>query len=141
MKQIMLFAIACMGIFIGALGQCQSNAGQTIPLGYELYSWQDSNGRWSFCLLASPSGVNISADQVFNKRFLLSGVKNLKRKISGLPEGATIYWLKRISATDQKAREDKKLKYPSSEILRDIIQYAQSRKITVEVLSEQQDRK
>jgi len=46
---------------------------------------------------ASPSGPNISAEQVFNKEFLLSGVKELKQRISGLPVGATILWLDRIT--------------------------------------------
>jgi hypothetical protein len=97
-------------------------------MGYELYSWQQPNGSWSFSLLPSPSGVNVSAQEVFNMKFHLSGVKELKRKTSGLPAGATIYWLSRISGTDQKAKEGEKLSYPPSETFQDIRHYAEARK-------------
>ena len=108
-------------------------------MSYELYSWRESNGSWNFCVLAIPSGVNVSAEQVFNKRFLLSGVKELKRKISGLPVGATIFWLDRISlSTGQKAKESEKLSYPPSETIQGIRRHAEAYKIKVEVLSGQQ---
>jgi hypothetical protein len=58
-------------------------------MGYELYSWRE-NGGWSFCVVPSPSGVNVSAEEVFNKKFLLSGVKDLKRKIWGQPSSGLI---------------------------------------------------
>jgi hypothetical protein len=100
---------------------------------YELYSWQTSNGRWSFCILPSPSGVNLSAEQVFNRKFFLRGVTELKRKISGLPVGATIYWPNRISATNQKTAEQETLSYPPSEIVQEIRKYAEGRKIRIEM--------
>jgi hypothetical protein len=108
-------------------------------MSYELYSWQESNGSWNFCVLASPSGVNVSAEQVFNKKFLLSGVKELKRKISELPVGATMFWPDRILlSTGQKAKESEKLSYPPSETIQDIRHYAEARKIKVEVVPAQQ---
>jgi hypothetical protein len=83
--------------------------------------------------------VNVSAEQVFNKRFLLSGVKELKRKISGLPVGATIFWPDRISlSTGQKSKESEKLSYPPSETIQGIRRHAEAYKIKVEVLSGQQ---
>ena len=121
-----------------ALYASQQHPSSAVPTGYELYSWQGPNGSWSFSLLPSPSGVNVSAQQVFDRKFLLSGVKELKRKISALPAGATIYWLNRISGTDQKPKESEKLSYPSSETVQDIKHYAETRKIKVEMLSGQQ---
>ena len=62
--------------------------------------------------MASPSGPNISAEQVFNKKFLLNGVKELKQKISGLTRltaGATIFWLDRLTDTSQEAKASKRL--------------------------------
>jgi len=53
-------------------------------MGYELYSWQEPNGSWTFRLLPSPSGVNIRPEEVFNKKFLLHGVD-----IAGWPGGLT----------------------------------------------------
>jgi hypothetical protein len=138
MKQIFLLAVTCVAMVLYAASQSTADAGVS-PMSYELYSWQGSNGSWNFCVLASPSGVNISAEQVFNKKFLLSGVKELKRKISELPVGATIIWPDRILlSTGQKAKESEKLSYPPSETLQDIRHYAEARKIKVDVLSAQQ---
>jgi|GraSoiStandDraft_24_1057298.scaffolds.fasta_scaffold37465_2 hypothetical protein len=135
MKQTLLIVITCAAMNLYASKQRPSSG---VPMGYELYSWQQPNGSWSFSLLPSPSGVNVSAQEVFNKKFHLSGVKELKRKISGLPAGATIYWLNRISGTDQKAKQGEKLSYPPSETMQDIRHYAEARKIKVEMLSGQQ---
>jgi hypothetical protein len=128
-----------MGITLFASGQRPKDPESVVLVGYELYSWQESNGRWSFCVLPSPSGVNVSAEEVFNKKFRLSGVKDLKRKLSGLPEGATIYWPNRITGTDQKAKGSQKLSYPPPETIQDIRRYSESRKIKVEILSGEQE--
>jgi len=139
MKQMTMLAISCLGMALLASGQRPSSAGQTIPMAYELYSWQQSNGGWNFCVLTSPSGPNISAEQVFNKKFLLNGVKDLKRKISSLPVGATVLWLDRIMGTDPKTKgSGEGLSFPPSEIIQDIRHYAETRKIKVEMLSGQQ---
>jgi len=107
-------------------------------MGYELYSWQEPNGSWNFSIVPSPSGVNVSAQEVFDKKFVLRGVKDLKRKMSKLPEGATIYWPNRMSGADQNAtKEANKLSYPPSETIQDIQHYAEGRKIKVELLSGQ----
>jgi hypothetical protein len=132
MKQTLLIVITCAAMNLYASQQRPSSA---VPMGYELYSWQQPNGSWSFSVLPSPSGVNVSAQEVFNKKFLLSGVKELKRKISGLPAGATIYWPNRIAGANQNAKEGDKLSYPPSETIQDIQHYAEARKIKVEMLS------
>jgi hypothetical protein len=107
-------------------------------MGYELYSWQESSGRWSFCLLDSPSGPNISAEQVFNKKFLLNGLKELKQKISGLPARATIFWLDRLTDTSQEAKASKRLSYPPADIIKQVRQYADKRHVEVQMLEKQQ---
>lgn len=118
-RNVTLVAISFMGMILFALGQSPNNGERTVPMGYELYSWQASNGGWSFSLLASPSGVNVPAEEVFNKKFFLSGPKELKKKISGLPAEATIYWLNRISGTDQEGKGSRKLSYPSAEVVQE----------------------
>jgi hypothetical protein len=102
-------------------------------MGYELYSWQESSGRWTFSLLASPSGPNISAEQVFNKKFLLNGVKELKQRISGLPVGATIFWLDRITDTSQETQTSQRLSYPPANIIEQVRQYAEKRHVEVQM--------
>lgn len=127
MKQVALLTICCMGIALCASGQPNNS--------YELYSWRELNGRWDFCLVASPSGVNVSAEQVFDKKLRLRGVPELKRKLSRLPVGATIFWLDRILGRSQRAGEDGRVGYPPSVMINDIRHYAETHKIKVEMLS------
>jgi hypothetical protein len=133
-RQIVLL-LALVGIAI-ALCSSQGPNGtlRKPPMAYELYSWQESNGRWSFSLLASPSGPNISAEQVFDKKFLLSGVKQLNRKISGLPAGSTIFWLDHITDTGEKAKEGERLSYPPANLIEQVRQYAEKRHVEVQML-------
>src|SRR5437667_8861461 len=84
-RQVTLLALSFIGMILAASGQPAPKGEQAVPMGYELYSWKQSNGRWNFSLLPSPSGVNVTAEEVFDKKFLLSGTKELKRKISDLP--------------------------------------------------------
>jgi hypothetical protein len=107
-------------------------------MGYELYSWQESSGRWSFSLLPSPSGPNISAEQVFDKKFFLNGVKELKKKISGLPVGATIFWLDRITDTSQETKASERLSYPTANIIEHVRQYADKRHVEVQMSGKNQ---
>jgi hypothetical protein len=94
-QTILLAALTCMAIAICS-AQSPEDHLRKAPMGYELYSWQEPKGSWNFCLLPSPSGVNIPADEVFNKKNLLRGVAGLNRAISRLPIGATIYWLDQL---------------------------------------------
>ena len=136
-RQAMLLAVGCIGMALYASGQVPDSAQRTVPMAYELYSWQE-NGGWNFSVVPSPSGVNVPAEEVFNKKFLLSGVKDLRRKLSTLPEGATIFWPVRISGADQDAKGSQRLRYPSSETVEAIRKYAEARKIKAEMLSAQQ---
>jgi hypothetical protein len=140
MKRMALLAISCVAMALNASGQRPSNGAQLIqPMAYELYSWQESNGGWSFCVLASPSGPNVTVEQIFNKKFLLSGVKALKRNISGLPSGSTIFWLDRIVGAGQGTKGDVRLKYPLSQTIQDIKHYAETREVKVELGFDQKD--
>jgi hypothetical protein len=139
MNQITLILVACVAIAPYAASQSKNDSTQVASMNYELYSWQGSNGSWNFRVMVSPSGVNVSAEGVFDKKFVVKGVSQLKQKISGLPEGATIFWPDRISlSTGEKARESAKLSYPPAEIIKDIRRYAEAHKIKVEVPSGQQ---
>jgi hypothetical protein len=92
---------------LGERGERRWRSGSSLalqtPIRYEPYSWQEPNGGWNFCLLPSPSGVNIPAEAVIDKRCLLRGVNRLSQKMSRLPVGATIDWLDRILGNGHKA--------------------------------------
>ena len=134
-SKILLIVVGFIATAMVLVAQQTSKMGS---MAYELYSWQQPRGAWSFSVVPSPSGVNVSAEQVFNKKSVLRGVTELKRRISDLPSGASILWPDRISLnTGEKAKESAKLSYPSAEIMQDIKRYAEAHKIKVEVLSGQ----
>lgn len=51
------------------------------PRLYEFYSWPEPKAIWNFRLLPSPSGVNIPVEIIFNKKFRITGIEQLERKI------------------------------------------------------------
>jgi hypothetical protein len=109
---------------------------RTPPQVYELYSWRQSDGIWSFSILPSPSGVNTPADAVFNENFVLHGVDKLKRKISELPAGTKLLWLDRIaSSQSSKAPGATTLAYPPTSVIEQVKRYAQKKRVEVEILS------
>jgi len=75
------------------------------PRLYELYSWPQSNGIWNFCLLPSPSGVNIPVEIIFDKKFRITGTDQLERKMSLLPIGTRIIWMNGITAGQTPTKE------------------------------------
>jgi hypothetical protein len=129
---VLLVALTSIAIAF-CCAQGPSDSLRKAAMGYELYSWQESSGRWSFSLLASPSGPNISAEQVFNKKFLLSGVKELRQKISGLPVGTTIFWLDRITDTSLETKPGKRLSYPPANIIEQVRRHADKRHVEVQM--------
>jgi hypothetical protein len=132
MKQALLIVVACALMALHAIPQ------SPIPrsfAGYDLYSWHEPNGNWGFALLPAPSGVCESAESVFNKKFYLNGVGELKRKISQIPAGDTINWQNKIYGQvcqDKKAegKGNEKLSFPPLETAQEIKNYALNRKIT-----------
>jgi len=95
-----------------------------------------------FLPLASPSGVNLRAEDVFNKTVLVRGVIALKRRMSTLPVGATIFWLDRIlGETARKPKESEKLTYPPASIIEQVRRYAEARRVEVQVLRRDGDKR
>jgi hypothetical protein len=130
---ILFVAWTCIVITLCS-AQGSSDPLQKPPVGYELYSWQGAKGSWNFCLAPSPSGVNIQADQVFDKKFLLRGVSRLNQEISKLPIGATIYWLDHIiPETSPKTKEGERLRYPPANIIEQVRQYAEKCHIKIDM--------
>jgi hypothetical protein len=108
-------------------------------MAYELYSWQEPNGGWSFSLLASPSGPNVTAEQIFNRKFFLNGVNGLKRKIAGLPSGTTVFWLDQTVGASQVAKGEARLKLPPLRTIQDIKHYAETREVKIELPPDRQN--
>jgi hypothetical protein len=81
MKSTLLFLVL-ITTAIQNVAQTSGSFAHPEPRLYELYSWPQSEGTWNFRLLPSPSGVNITVETIFDKKFRLTGVDRLKREIS-----------------------------------------------------------
>ena len=135
MRQIVLVAIGCMGLVL-FVAQLHGDTGRRKVLSYDLYSWQEPDGMWNFCVLPDTSREK-TVEEVFAKKHRLKGVADFKRQISELPEGSTIVALDRLpTGTGPKAKGSEHLTYPPREIVREIQQHAESRKIKIDVYSE-----
>src|ERR1700679_2778869 len=77
----------------GSVAQTPADSTHLPPQLYELYSWPQLNGMWNFCLLPSPSGVNIRAETIFDKKVRLTGVAQLEHRVAELPAGTRIIWM------------------------------------------------
>jgi hypothetical protein len=133
-------ALSLLVLILTAVSICVAQKpdgfGNTHPQLYELYSWRQSDGIWSFSVLPSPSGVNTPADAIFNEKFVLRGVDKLKRKISKLPAGTKLLWMDRIaSGQTSKAPGSATLMYPPAAVVEEVKQYAQKKHIEVEIVS------
>jgi len=130
-RTLLLISLICMTASI-SLSQHRLT-----PMGYELYSWQDSTGGWNFSISYNTSREK-TVKEVFNQKTVLRGVDQLKRRLSKLPNGASVFWLDRIpTGTRPKAKGSESLGYPPLEMIQEIQKYAEAHKIKVEVLSSQ----
>ncbi len=124
----MRFAFGTAAVAI-TVGLCMAQTVQAQRT-YELYSWQKSVGRWSFCLLVSPSGPNVTPEQVFSRKCLVVGVSNLQQRISMLRAQSTVIWLDRFTGTQQRSGKGGTLSDP---LIRDVRHEAESHNIKLEM--------
>jgi hypothetical protein len=109
------------------------------PRLYELYSWPESDRIWNFCLLPSPSGVNIPVGRIFNKKFRVTGLDQLKRMIPLLPTGTRILWMNGITSGQTPTAESKKLALPPVKTVKQVKRFASAHGVQVEVPSSSPD--
>jgi hypothetical protein len=89
--------------------------------------------------LGSCGTLNIPVDTIFNKKFRLTGVDELKRKISLLPTGTTILWMNGITSSQAPTPESKKLALPPVETVEQVKRYAEARGVHLQVPSSSLD--
>jgi hypothetical protein len=109
----------------------KKTAREAVPIGYELYSWQEASGEWNFCILYT-TNIEKTVKQVFDEKRTLRGFVQLKRKLDALPEGARVSWLNRIPlGTGPNAKGSERLGYPPSDVIQEIRRYAEGRNIKI----------
>lgn len=99
----------------------------------EFYSWPEPKAIWNFRLLPSPSGVNIPVEIIFNKKFRITGIEQLERKISLLPADTRIIWMSGISAGQSPTKESSKLVLPPLHMVEQVKRYAEQHGVQVEI--------
>jgi hypothetical protein len=129
----------CIGLMWMTLSVCVSQVRDSPPhetrMGYELYSWPGSSGRWNFCIRLNTNS-EATVEQVFDKRTVLRSVAQLKRRISELPAGTQVFWVDRIpSGNGPKATGSESLSYPPAELREEIRGYAKKHQVEVQVLN------
>jgi hypothetical protein len=124
----LVFLIACFA----ALPVCGKEApkpAQVVPT-YELYSWQQPQGAWDFCLLYTTDRQK-EPEEVFSEKTVIRGVAQLKREISKLPHSSRIVWFDRLTLNGVKIKGSEPLEYPTKEMIDDVKRYANSRGIKI----------
>ena len=131
---LLLISLALVAISPGVVPQARDVSGQLPPPSlYELYSWPQAGGGWDFSLLASPSGVNIPAESIFNKKVRLNGVTQLERRISRLPKGAGIIWISGIMPREAQTSQTRRLALPPTETVEQVKHYAEAHGIQIDI--------
>lgn len=125
---ILIVLVSSFGLPVGAQ---QQSGKEKIRLVYELYSWMDTKtGCWNFCILYNTSRQKTVAE-VFNKKAVLIGLVQIKRKISSMPKGSHVIWFDRLTVGSVKVEGSQRLNYPPSEIVGEIKRFARTRHIEV----------
>ena len=135
MKRTLTVLALILVALLPSVAQTPEDFAQPQPRLYELYSWPESRRIWNFCLLTSPSGVNISVEAIFNKKFRITGIDQLERKLSLLPSGTRIIWLPGLTAGQTPNKESSNLALPPSQTVERVKCYAGQRGIQVDVPS------
>lgn len=118
MRTVMMVASICfLTLFVRATEPARSTSA-VIPT-YELYSWQEADGSWSFSLLYTTNRQK-TAEEVFSDKAALHGVAQLKQKLSKLPKSSRIVWFDRLTLRGAKIEGTERLKYPPKDIVDDV---------------------
>src|ERR1700722_5287956 len=139
MKSTLLVLALTLAAIPGSVAQTPAHSTHLPPRLYELYSWPQSNGIWNFCLLPSPSGVNIRAETIFDKKVRLTGLAQLEHRVAELPAGTRIIWLNGITSGESLTPESKKLALPPSQTLKQVKRYAGAHGVQMDIPSSSPD--
>ena len=135
MKSTLIVLALILAAISPSVAQAPDGFSHPSPRLYELYSWPQSNSIWNFCLLPSPSGVNIHVETIFDKKFRITGTDQLERKMSLLPAGTKVIWMSGITAGQTPTRESSKLALPPLHTVEQVRRFAQKKHIEVEILN------
>jgi hypothetical protein len=109
--------------------QAKTENAQSPAVIYELYSWHDADGGWRFSVLTMTDRAK-NAEEIFDKQQTVSSVAKLKQKISKMPRGTRLVWMKNpYEGTSIKGTES--VAWPPEGIMNEVKQFAQRRHVEV----------
>jgi hypothetical protein len=97
---------------------------------YELYSWRDNNGVWSFSIMETTSRQK-TIEEIFDEKQAIHGVDNLKRKISHLARPSRLVWFDKLIFNGRPVPGTERLRWPPKEIIEDVKRYSAARHVEV----------
>lgn len=123
-----VYRIAAIAMVSCAMGPVFAR--HSIPPIYELYSWQETDGGWSFSLLPDTDRQK-TIEEVFHPGKALRGLARLERKIATLPRGSQLVWFDRLTIGGVRVQGSDRLKYPREDTVAKVRLSARARDIEV----------
>jgi len=112
-------------------GRSASDSADEAPL-YEMCSWPEAEGGWNFRVMEGSPDFGWVPDAIFDTKFILHGIDQLKRKISELPPGSEVNWFDHTVQDHMTGTEA--LVYPPDDLIDEIVSYAGKRGIKIRPL-------
>jgi hypothetical protein len=109
-----------MLVCVAAMSLAAQERSQPGKIKYELYSWREPSGRWTFGLLPAYTSAGTHPNVITHPSNALDGQQKLKRAIAALPRHSEIRWYDHALSTWRDAQELHIIKYPPPEIIADI---------------------
>jgi hypothetical protein len=94
---------------------------------FELYSWQDAKGEWTFSLWPATSNAGLHPDVILRPSSALTGQEKIKRSIAKIPSGSEIIWLDHAIGMWKDAKGWERIKYPPADVVADIRKFCNAK--------------
>jgi hypothetical protein len=128
------FFFGVMFVWVVAMGlSVQLGPQQTEIKTYELYSWQDAKGKWTFGLFPAITSAGLHPDVIMRESSALTGPERLKRAIAALPAGSDIIWLDHAVGMWKDAKGWEHIKFPPDQVIAGIRKYCDSKGYKLDV--------
>jgi hypothetical protein len=100
---------------------------------YELYSWQDAKGIWTFGLFPGVSNAGLHPDYIMRQSSALTGLEKLKGAVAMLPVGSEILWLDHGVGMWKKEKGWERIKFPPAEVIADIRKFCETKRYKLSI--------
>jgi hypothetical protein len=125
----LLLIVLCGSLTVGqSMAQKQKASNPVISVSYDLYSWRQGDGSWSFSVLGNTNRMK-TPEEIFDEKEALHGVPRLKQRISHLLRPSRIVWVGNILDKGAPVKGTERLALPPKEIGEDVKRYAETRHI------------